>query len=116
MLTRRSNLVRSTGLKTRKLAPASKARAVKPRSRSPVMMMIGVVRFKRDARICRQFDTIRRRHAHVEENRIELLCLETGGGLSAVRQGMRVEIGGAEDFANELAQAGIIFHDENLIG
>ena len=35
--------------------------------------------------------------------------------MRAVRHGIRVEIATAEDFSNELAQAGVVFHDENLI-
>ncbi len=63
-----------------------------------------------------QFNTIRRRHAQIEENSVEFLFSEARRSLGTIGHGVCFQLGRSQYFLNQLAEDRVIIYNKNLLG
>jgi hypothetical protein len=61
-----------------------------------------------------EFEAIRRRHAHIQKDRVEFLLGQAPGGFGAAGERVGFETGGAQEFGNELTRGNVIVYNKNL--
>jgi hypothetical protein len=60
-----------------------------------------------------EFETVRRRHAHVQKGSVEFLIGEASGGSGAAGEGARLEAGGAQEFGNQLTGNRVVVYNKD---
>jgi hypothetical protein len=61
-----------------------------------------------------EFEAVGRRHAHVQKDSVEFVIGEALGGLRTAGEGSDVELGGAQEFGDQLAGNSVIVYNKDL--